>query len=216
MHQPGMRDIALTAHGAPELAVIEFQGVDSPHVDWHVPAEFGQQVGSHGSPPAQRFVDHRGRRGNVTGVQMAGIGYPVGDGACRRRPAIPHQPVEVGDVDQKDVAAVGQRMAAVGRVWPRCVVFHIDGGDIDARPPAQPLLGEFEFCGPLQHDQVDVLGAQLADRNLLRRIPIASAQPASVGVAGLVDRDQVPVPSRHERLHPGSVYVPRKDRSRGC
>ena len=71
--------------------------------------------------------------------------------------AVPEQVVEVGDVDEREVVAVGRRVAHVGDPALRRVVLDVDGGQVAAgRGPSQSRGQVLELVRALQDDDVDV------------------------------------------------------------
>ena len=97
----------------------------SPHIDRRVPGQRFEKVRPDDAIAAQRFVDQCGRRGEFAGVEISGIGDPVHDDGRGCGAIGPHQPVEVGDVHDGDVGAVGEADAgcrsatATARCAPR-------------------------------------------------------------------------------------------------
>ena len=124
---------------------------------------------------SRRSPSRRCRRVDFTSIELARIVHAVSDHTCRRRPVVPHEPVEVRHMDQRDVAAVGDRVHTVDCVGPGRIVFHIHGGNVDARTAAYPPLRQFQFLRPLQHHDVEVVIPQVLGRDLGRPGPMPSA-----------------------------------------
>src|SRR5690606_24072725 len=103
----------------------------------------------------------RGGR-NLAGVQPTGIGDAVVDHHGGRRLVVPHEFVELGDVDERDVTTVRHRVHTVYRKRARGGVLDVNGRNVVTESTAQPAFGQLELLGPLQHDQVDVFVAQPA------------------------------------------------------
>ena len=82
-----------------------------------------QQVRAGHPAPPDRLVDAHGRRPELAGVAVPGVDDAVLDDGRRGGPAVPHQVVEVRDVHEQQVVAVGHRVpAARGRPAARGVV----------------------------------------------------------------------------------------------
>src|SRR5690606_41337256 len=120
----------------------------------HRRREFGEPVGPGAPAGAQRVVDAHAGAGNGGGVAVAGGDGAVLDDRDGGPPAVPEQPVEVGDVHDRDVGAVVQEVAAVGDdlVGEADVgggpaggaVRDVDGGHVASRPPPDPRLAELQ------------------------------------------------------------------------
>ncbi len=106
--------------------------------------------------PGFRFVDDGGGVAQLSGPARSGVDDAVFDDGGLGGAVVPHQPVEVGDVDEGDAGQVGGRVAGVGHVAVRGVVLQVDQG----RAAAQPLVDEGEFVGALEDHEVDVRVAQ--------------------------------------------------------
>ena len=78
-------------------------------------------------------------RRQLAGVPLAGVDDAVLDHRGRRRAVVPEQLVEVGDVHDRDVGLVGQRVPGVRHVAVGRVVLQVDRGHVPARAAAQPL-----------------------------------------------------------------------------
>src|SRR5690606_22498199 len=137
----------------------------------------------------------------------------VVDDRRRRAAAVPHERVEVGDVDDRNVVAVGEGVAGAHGVAVRGVVLDVDGGHVPARAQAGPLLEERDLVGPLEDDDVAALLPQLGGAELAGvRGPVPRARPAqAVGPAVGEHRDEVLVGTGDEGGQPGPVDVPDGD-----
>src|SRR5690606_30815325 len=189
-------------------------------VEGHRRREFGEQVGSGDPAAAQRVVDDHAGAGHVGGVAVAGVDDAVLDDRDGGPPAVPEQPVEVGDVHDGDVGAVVQEVAAVGDdILGEAdvgggpaggVVLDVDGGHVASRPPPEPLLGEPQLVGPLQDDDVDVLVTQPLGGDLDRAVgPVEGVgPPPPVRAAAGGDGDERGLRPVDERRRPRAVTVP--------
>ena len=127
---------------------------------------------------------------------------------------VPVQPVEVGHVHDRDVAAVGERVTLARRRWPRvcCAPGRPRAGR--SGPAAGPAANQVELMRALQHDDVEraasrsCSGASSRDRGR----PVPGAGPAdAVGASVGQHRHHVVVPALDERGRPTSVHVPEQD-----
>ena len=107
-------------------------------------------------------------RGELAGPARAGVEHAVLDDDRGRAPGVPHQRVEVGDVHEQHVVAVGEGMPRGRRPAPaaRCAPGRRRGRRGRARPShSRRQLG---LLGALQHHDVDV-GVGAARRARPRR-----------------------------------------------
>ena len=148
-------------------------------------------------------------------VAVAGIRDAVLDHARRRRAGIPEEVVEVRDVHEREVAAVGGRVAHVGDPPLRRVVLEVDGREVAARlAAAEQFLGErVQLARALEDHDVDVRLGRLLRRHLDRvRRPLPGlCAPAAVGAAVWEDGDEDSVTAVDEGGRPAAVHVPEKD-----
>ncbi len=155
------------------------------------------------------------RARQLAAVAIARVDDAVLDHARRRRAGVPEQRVEVGDVDEQQVVAVGRRVAHLGDPALRRVVLDVDGGDVAAGSAAEPVLGQvLELVRALQHDGVEVLVAQRLGRQLGDAVvrPVVGPRDAdAVGAAVGQHRHDVLVLAVDERGRPGAVHVPEQD-----
>src|SRR5690606_8511384 len=143
----------------------------------------------------------------------AGVEHAVLHHACGGAPGVPHEGVEVGDVDDRDVAPVGERVAGAHRVARRGVVLDVDGRDVDAGTASGPLLEEGDLVRPLEDDDVaaprpQLLGGELAGAR--RPVPALGAT-AAVGPAVGQPREEVLGGAGDEGGVPRAVDVPDRD-----
>ena len=104
--------------------------------------EAAEQVGADIRPRRRRLVDdHRGP-GQLAGVAGARVDDAVLDDGGRRPAVVPEQLVEVGDVHERDVGPVGQRVPLGARRVVRGVVLQVDRRQVAPGPAAQPLLAQ--------------------------------------------------------------------------
>src|SRR5690606_22909985 len=99
----------------------------------------------------------------------------------RGAPVVPEQRVEVGDVHDRDVVAVGQRVPGVRHVAAGRVVLHVDRGQVAADAAAQQAFGQVQFVRALREDEVYVGVAQPLPGHLhgvVRPRPGGGAAPA--------------------------------------
>src|SRR4051794_19291781 len=158
-----------------------------------------------------RLVDDDGRPRGGARVAIAGVDHAVLDDVRGRAAAVPEQLVEVRDVDDDEVLAVGRRVAHVRDPALRRVVLDVDRGQA---PVAEPLAREaVELGRALEDDDVDLGLAGLVARDLDRaRRPVPRLRAtAAVGPAVGHDGQQVLVASLHERGRPRAVHVPEQD-----
>ena len=124
--------------------------------------EPGQQVGAGHPAPPDRLVDAHGGGRELAGVAVPGVDDAVLDDRGGGGARIPHEVVEVRDVHEQQVVAVGHRVPAAGRrPAARGVVLEEDGRHVAPGTAAQPALGEVDLLGPLQDHDVDVGVGQL-------------------------------------------------------
>ena len=119
----------------------------------------------------------------------------------------------MGDVHDRDVARVGQRMTLAAGAGVRCVVLEVDRGEVGSGPAAGPATNQLRLVRSLQHDDVERLVPQLLGRQLAHRggpVPGAGAADA-VGAAVRQHRDDVVVRALDERRRPAPVHVPEQD-----
>jgi hypothetical protein len=120
----------------------------------------------------------------------------VFDDPARRRAGVPEEVVEVGDVDEQEVVAVGRGMAHVVDTPLRRVVLHVDRRDVASRPAAEPRLGQLgELVRALEDDRVEVLVGERLGRHLGHAIRprVGARDPHPVGAAVRQHRDDVVV-----------------------
>jgi hypothetical protein len=188
-------------------------GPGDPHaeqVEGRVPGETRQQVGTHRAAPGDRVVDDHGGPVHLASPARAGVGQAVLDDRDRRPAAVPVGGVEPGDVHNRDVLGVGQRMPGARSRPGRGVMLDVDRGHVLSRHPAEPGGGHRPFLRPLQHDHVDRLVAQLLRGDLDHAGgPVPGVGPAQAErPAGWGDRHQVLVRALHEAGQPGPMQVP--------
>ena len=219
--QLGLRQVMAPAAVEPGQALLlghRAQLVAGHAVDVHRQAagHAEHDVAAGDPPPAHRLVDAHGQRRVLAGVARAGVGDAVLDHRRRVVAAVPGHGVEGGDVRDEHVvqARVAQhRVLAADGVLGGRVVLEVDHGQVGADPAAGPPLDEVELVGTLQHDDVDLLVAQLLWRHLLGAVgpvPGAGATP-SVGAAVGQHRQQVVVRPLEEGGEVGAVHVPDED-----
>src|SRR5690606_19745670 len=123
--------------------------------------------------------------------------------------AVPHEPVELGDVDDGDVVTVGEDVLGGGGAAIRRVVLDVHGRHVDARTAAQPALGQLDLLAALEDHHVDRGVAQLprGDLDGVRR-PGPPGPAQAPGAAFGERRQEVLVPTSHEGVMPGTVDVP--------
>jgi hypothetical protein len=200
------------------VALVQAGQAHAEDVDRGDGREAGQQVAAGRAPAAHRLVDDDGGPLQLAGVALARVDDAVLDDGRRCPAVVVEELVEVRDVGDRDVAAVGQRMPGVrhrpvARFQPRGIVLEEDRRQVAAGFTAQPLLHEVQVTHPLQDDDVGLLLAQLCGRHLAgggRPVPGARATEA-VGVAARRHRQQVVVVALDERRRPGTVHVPDQD-----
>src|SRR5215207_921082 len=190
-------------------------GVDAEEVERRGLAEAIEQVGAgHARAPA-RLVDHGGAARQLAAVALAGVDDPVLDHARGRRAGVPEERVEVRDVDEQEVVAVGRRVAHLRDPPLRRVVLHVHGRDVAAGPAAEPVLGQpLELVRALQHDGVEVLVVERLGRQLAHALARRVVRPRdadAVGPAVRDDRDDVVVLSVDEGGRPRAMHVPQQD-----
>jgi hypothetical protein len=148
------------------------------------------------APAARRQVvdDDRAAR-HVAAVARVGKQQDaVLDHLRRRRPRVPHQVVEVGDVDEQDVR-VGDPVAGVGRMLLRRIV--LDVRLRGRRRCASLRISCWTSPTPparLEDDDVELAVAHPLDRQVVDvRTPRQRAAAAAVvlGTAGVVDEIEV-------------------------
>ncbi|POX76349.1 hypothetical protein [Mycobacterium kansasii] len=88
------------------------------------------------------------------------------------------------------------------------VVLDVHRGHVAAGTAARPPGTQRGLVRVLQHQDVDVVPAQFLERDLFRIGPRPARQAAAFGITIAGQRDQVPMPARHERLRPGPVQMP--------
>src|SRR5581483_3557369 len=165
--QLGLRQVgAAAAVGGEAERLGQALGAHAEDVERGRPGEQRQQVGAGGTAAPQRLVDDDGGARQLTGPAVAGIGDAVVDDGGPGGAAVPEQPVERGDVDEQQVAAVGDRVPGVGDVAVRRVVLQVDGGYVAAGAAAGPPLGQRLLVRALEHHQVDLGLAELLGREL--------------------------------------------------
>jgi len=107
------------------------------------------------------------------------------DHSDRATPVVPHQLVEVGDMHQWDVGAVGQRMLRKRCVFAWGAVFDVHGGNIDAGSTAQPLPNQLQLIRALQHHDIDLFVHQIGGCHFTRVIgpllPCSTQRPFGFG-----------------------------------
>ena len=122
------------------------------------------------SLPATR---HR-RTGSLTTTaseaSLAGVAVRPGRG-CRARPPSSARSPQSHAMALKAVTWATEHVGSRASCSTGCslphgvlggrVVLEVDGGQVGAHPPAGPPLDEVDLVGPLQHDDVDLLVAQL-------------------------------------------------------
>ena len=116
-------------------------------------------------------------RGSSPRVALARVDDAVLDHPRGRRARVPEQRVEVGDVDEQEVVAVGGRMAHLGDPALRRVVLDVDRRHV-ARPaagPSTPRTGGSSSCGRWRTHDVERLVAQALRRELASRGPCGHA-----------------------------------------
>ena len=112
----------------------------------------------------------------------------------------------MGHVGDDDVVAIGQRMPRIGNTLLRRVVLHEHHGNVDARLAAGQTLDEVELLQALQHHGVERSRGELGLRHIHHGGgPVAGAHAA---LARRIHRQEVRVPSAHERVHPPAVHLP--------
>ena len=192
----------------------DLAGAHAEQVDRRGRPEAPEQVGA-GDPPAPaRLVDDDRGALELARVAQAGVDDPVLDHRRRRRAAVPEQRVEVRDVADEQLVAVGGGVAHLGDAALGRVVLDVDRRHVAARPAPEPVLGQVvELVRALEQDDVDVLVAQRLGRDLAHRrrpVPRPRAAPA-VGPAAGHDGHHVLVVALDERRRPGAVHVPEQD-----
>ena len=164
-------------------------------------------------PPAHRLVDADGQRRVLARVPRAGVGDAVLDHRRRVVAAVPGHRVEGGDVRDEHVAkprVAQHRVLAAHGVLGGCVVLEVDDRQVGADATAGPPLDEVDLVGALQHDDVDLLVAELVGRHLpgaAGPVPRAGAA-AAVGAAVGQHRQEVVVRPLEEGVEVGAVHVP--------
>ena len=216
MHvDPSLRDFLVQARLREIVEASQPPRVHPEEIDRNVTAELGQQVGPGDAPTTRRFIDHRHRPRQLPRIPVARVDHAVFDDAGAGAAGIPEEIVEMRDVDDGQVGAVGRWMAhlrdhAFGRV-----VLEVDSGYVaSGTPAAQPLRGEgLELPRALHDDDVDLLAGRLLGRDFAhgrRPVPgLGSTTP--VGTSVRQDGDQVFVRTLHEGGGPGAVHVPDQD-----
>src|SRR5690606_9046927 len=117
----------------------------------------GQQVGAGGAAAPQRLVDDDSGAFQLPGVAVAGVHDAVLDDGGGGGAAVPEQPVEVRDVHQQQVVAVGGRVPGVRHRPVRRVVLEVHGGHVPpGAAPAEPALGQPGLVRALEHHDVHV------------------------------------------------------------
>ena len=92
---------------------------------------------------------------------------------------------------EREVIAVGHRMAGSRGVPTRGVVLKKHHGHVTAGPPAQPALGQVPFLRTLQHHDVDgLLGEPFRVDLLSRHRPLPRRSTAAAPRAALGQRRQ--------------------------
>ena len=158
---------------------------------WRRPSRTGRSAPPRAKRPSRSVPVTRARRraslmttaarGELAGVALARVDDAVLDHARRRRAGVPEERVEVGDVDEQEVVAVGRRVAHVGDPALRRVVLDVDRRDVAARTAAEPLLAQvLELVRALEDDDVEVLVAQPLGRELGDAVarPVVGARDA--------------------------------------
>ncbi|CAM5695256.1 hypothetical protein SVIOM342S_00466 [Streptomyces violaceorubidus] len=187
----------------------ESLGAHAEHVERGGPRERGEQVRAGRTPAPDRLVDDDGGAVQLAGPAVAGVDDAVLDDGGRCRTRVPHQPVEVGDVDEGDTRDVRGRVAGAGHVAVGGVVLQVD----QRRAAAQPAVDQAEFVRALEDHEVDVLVPQPLRRYFHDGVwPVPGAGAAeAVGAAVLGDGDEVGVRALHEGRGPRPVHVPDED-----
>ncbi len=189
-------------------------GAHAEHVERHRLRQGGQQVraGVPGAPHG--FVDDDGGAGEPAGVVVARVDDAVLDDLGAGGAAVPEESVEVGDVHDRQIGAVGARVAGVRYGAVGRVVLQVQRGHVAAgAPPAEPPLGQLDLVRALQQHQVDGRVAELLGGGLAHRGgPEEGAGPSeAVRVAARGDGDEVGVRALDERGRPGAVHMPQQD-----
>ncbi len=153
-------------------------GPDAVHVEPDGVGEPREQVGTGDAVPPDGFVDDDGRALELAGVAVPGVEDPVLDDVDRGLAAVPHERVEMGDVDDRDVVTLRERVARGRGVAPRRVVLDEHGREIDTGPPARPVLDEVDLLRALQDDDVDLVGGR---GEILRRTLHGGVGPGPCG-----------------------------------
>src|SRR5690606_24524223 len=130
--------------------VRETPDLHAEHVERDGGGEAGQQVGAGHAGAADGFVDHDARPGQLAGPEVAGVDDAVLDDPGGRPAVVPEQLVEVGDVDERDVGAAGQRVAGARHVTRGGVVLDVHAGQV----AAEPLARQIELVRALVDDHV--------------------------------------------------------------
>src|ERR671923_512505 len=202
----GRRDVALAR---------ELLGSHAENIELDAPVERRDHVGpGHPSAP-HRLVDDDGAVRELARVPVARVDDPVLDDPDGRRPRVPEERIEVRDVHEDEISAVGGRMPHVGDAALGQRVLEVHGRDVAAgHPSAEPLADEIEeLMGSLEDDDVDLGVGRLLLCDLdCRRWPVEGLRAAEpVRAAVREHRQQVLVRALDERVRIRAVDVPEED-----
>jgi hypothetical protein len=125
---------------------------------------------------------------------------------------VPGEPVEVRDVHDRDVAAVGERVPGRHGGGLRRVVLEEDRGQFRPEAPSEQALGELEFLEALQHDEVDGFITKGVRGDFDRGGRPVTASPSEAPRTALrTGGEQIFMSAPHEGIGPATVYVPEQD-----
>jgi hypothetical protein len=141
-----------------------------------------------------------------------GVDDAVLDHAYRRATVVPHQRVERGHVDEKDVGVV-HRMAGLRGVRPGWIVLDIDAWSSELGLRQDPWAVLPPVLVALVQHEVDVEAGDVLLRDLMDAVrgPRPAADPALSAAVAVDDRQEEFMTGPDQRIEIAPVDVPRED-----